>query len=83
MLEGARVSMTADNALEIVSGNLMLQGSAQTPQLERELERAFGRKLHATVVSPESKEKTDGNEMSAVMRLLQKAEQLQIEVQYK
>ena len=82
MFDGAKVSVNSDGVLEIVTGNLMLQGSAGSRQLDEELFNAFGKKVRA-IVKPEETENADGEEISAVKELLRKAEQLNIEVQYK
>ncbi len=82
MFDGAKVSVNSDGVLEIVTGNLMLQGSAGSRQLDEELFNAFGKKVRA-IVKPEETEKTAGEDISAVRELLRKAEQLNIEVQYK
>lgn len=82
MFDGAKVSVNSDGVLEIVTGNLMLQGSAGSRQLDEELFNAFGKKVRA-IVKPEETEKAAGEEISAVRELLRKAEQLNIEVQYK
>ena len=81
MLDGADVRVNADGALELRSGNLMLQGMAAsgTHELEKELEAGFGRKIRALVIG-EEQVKTDGEENSAVKELLQKAKQLGIDV---
>ena len=76
------VSVNSDGVLEIVTGNLMLQGSAGSRQLDEELFNAFGKKVRA-IVKPEETENAAGEEISAVKELLRKAEQLNIEVQYK
>lgn len=82
MFDGAKVSVNSDGVLEIVTGNLMLQGSAGSRQLDEELYNAFGKKVRA-IVKPEEMENAAGEEISAVRELLRKAEQLNIEVQYK
>lgn len=82
MFDGAKVSVNSDGVLEIVTGNLMLQGSAGSRQLDEELFNAFGKKVRA-IVKPEETENAAGEEISAVKELLRKAEQLNIEVQYK
>lgn len=82
MFDGAKVSVNGDGVLEIVTGNLMLQGSAGSRQLDEELYNAFGKKVRA-IVKPEEMENAAGEEISAVKELLRKAEQLNIEVQYK
>lgn len=81
MLDDASVSVNGDGVLEIRSGNLMLHGMTNGA-LEQELEAGFGRKIRA-VVMDEEKEKAAGEEISAVKKLLDKAKQLNIEVQIK
>lgn len=84
MLDGSTVSVNTDGALEIHSGNLMLQGMINSgyQELEKELEAGLGKKVRVIVISTEQ-EKTDGDENSAVKELLEKAKRLNIEVQYK
>ncbi len=84
MLEGSEVSVNESGALEIRSGNIMLQGmtAAGTQELEKELEAGFGKKIRAAVISI-GQEETAGDESSAVKELLERAKRLNIEVQYK
>lgn len=84
MLEGSEVSVNESGALEIRSGNIMLQGmtASGTQELEKELEAGFGKKVHAAVIST-GQEETAGDESSAVKELLERAKRLNIEVQYK
>ncbi|MGN1339492.1 MAG: DNA polymerase III subunit gamma/tau [Oscillospiraceae bacterium] len=81
MLDGADISVNTDGALEIHSGNLMLQGmaAAGTNELEKELEAGFGKKVRA-IVSGEEQENTAGDDTPAVKELLDRARRLGIEV---
>lgn len=84
MLDGSEVSVNSDGALEIHSGNLMLQGMINSgyQELEKELEAGLGKRVRALVIGTETEE-TAGDENSAVNELLEKAKRLNIEVQYK
>lgn len=84
MLDGSTATVNADGVLVIHTGNLMLQGmtSRGYQDLEAVLEQAFGKKIKA-LVSGEEKDTAAEDESSAVKELLNKARQLNIEVQIK
>lgn len=84
MLDGSTAAVNADGVLVIHTGNLMLQGmtSRGYHDLEAVLEQAFGKKIKA-LVSGEEKDTAAEEESSAVKELLDKARQLDIEVQIK
>lgn len=84
MLDGSTATVNADGVLVIHTGNLMLQGmtSRGYHDLEAVLEQAFGKKIKA-LVSGEEKDTAAEEESSAVKELLDKARQLDIEVQIK
>lgn len=82
MFEDAKVCVNGDGVLEVVTGNIMLQGSAGSRQLEDELFHAFGKRVFAKII-PEEQLKAAGQEITAVEKLLQRAKQLNIEVIYK
>ncbi len=84
MLDGSTATVNTDGVLMIHTGNLMLQGmtSRGYHDLEAVLEQAFGKKIKA-LVSGEEKDTAAEEESSAVKELLDKARQLDIEVQIK
>ena len=84
MLEDSTASVSADGVLEIHTGNLMLQGMTAkgTQTLEDVLEQASGRKLRVMVVG-ENTDTAAEDKNSAVKGLLEKARQLNIDVQIK
>lgn len=84
MLDGSTATVNADGVLVIHTGNLMLQGmtSRGYQDLEAVLEEAFGKKIKA-LVSGNEKDTAAEEEPSAVKELLDKARQLNIEVQIK
>lgn len=84
MLDGSTATVNEDGVLEIHTGNLMLQGivSDGCQELEKELAGAFGKKIRARVVG-EEQENTDEEKDLPVKQLLDKARQLNIEVDIK
>lgn len=84
MLEDSTASVSPEGVLEIHTGNLMLQGMTTkgTQTLEAVLEQASGRKLRAHVVG-ENTDTAAEDKNSAVKELLEKARQLNIDVQIK
>lgn len=83
MLEDSTATVS-DGVLVVHTGNLMLQGMTAkgTQELERILSQASGKKLRA-MVSGEEKDTAAEDKNSAVKELLEKARQLNIDVQIK
>jgi len=84
MLDGSKATVNSDGALEIHTGNLMLQGmtSDGCEELEKELSGAFGKKVRARVVGEEQETAVEDKDLP-VKELLEKARRLNIEVDIK
>lgn len=83
-LEDSAARVNSEGVLEIISDSLILQEltAENGRQLEDAIESALGKRVRAKVLSREKDEAAEA-EGSAVMKLLDKARQLNIEVQIK
>lgn len=85
MLEDSTVSVGENGVLEISSGNLLLHNQVKErgcAEIEQELSAVLGQSVRVALASPAREEKPP-EETPAVIKLLEKAKQLNIEVQYK
>ena len=85
MLDDSTPSVNADGMLEIHSGNLLLLNQVKEHgygELEKELSKVIGKNVRAIVVG-EIKEETEEEKNPAVKELLEKAKQLDIDIEIK